>query len=154
MSRLRFWLPALAWAGLIFTLSTDAFSGAHTSRIIIPLLHWLLPRASESTLELAHAVIRKCGHFVEYFILGLLVFRAVRGPERGWKLRWAAIALAIAAAYSASDEFHQSFVPSRGPSAWDSLLDTASAALAQLTVRLIARTDERRGTRNGTPRVS
>ena len=125
------WLPTILWAVLISLASTDAFSEAHTSLIILPILHWLMPHASAATLEHVHVFIRKGAHFTEYFIFSVLLLRAVRGDRRGWQLRWALAALAVAAGYSALDEFHQSFVPSRTASPWDSLLDTAGAATAQ-----------------------
>ncbi len=127
------WLPVVAWAALISILSTDTFSSEHTSRFILPLLHWIFRSASSSTLEIVHAVIRKCAHLVEYFLLGLLLYRAVRGREQGWKLKWAIWAAAIAAGYAAFDEFHQVFVPSRTASPWDALLDTVGACAAQVT---------------------
>jgi VanZ family protein len=129
---LKYWLPAIAWAVLISWASTDLFSSSHTSRFIVPVLHWVLPLASTETLERLHFLIRKSAHFTEYFAFGFLLLRAARGENRGWQIRWAMIALAIAAAYSALDEFHQSFVPSRTASPWDSLLDTTGAATAQL----------------------
>jgi VanZ family protein len=134
MPRLRPWILPVLWAALIFTASTNLFSSTNTSRVILPLLHWLLPRAPQSTLESIHGLIRKCGHITEYFIFGVLLVQAVRGPRRGWQLRWALIALLIAAGYSGLDEWHQSFVPSRTASPWDSLLDTSAAATAQLAV--------------------
>jgi VanZ family protein len=134
--RVKNWLPAIAWACLISFLSTDVFSSEHTSRFIIPLLHLLIPQASAETLEVMHAIIRKSAHLTEYFILGVLLHRALRGDERGWKLRWALWAIAIAAAYASLDEFHQSFVPSRTASPWDALIDTVGAFAAQIVVRL------------------
>jgi VanZ family protein len=134
MARLRPWILVALWAGLISGASTDALSSAHTSRIILPLLHWLLPHAAESTLESIHYLIRKSGHFFEYFVFSLLLVRAIRLPRSGWKLRWALLALLIAAAYSGLDEWHQSFVPSRGASPWDCLLDTTAATTAQVAV--------------------
>src|ERR1700731_1564830 len=128
---LKFWLPAIAWASLISWASTDLFSTSHTSRFILPVLHWLLPLASGETLERLHFLIRKSAHFTEYFAFSFLLLRAARGEHRGWQTRWAILALVIAAGYSALDEFHQSFVPSRTASPWDSLLDTAGAAIAQ-----------------------
>jgi hypothetical protein len=75
MNWLKSWLPA--WALVIATASTDAFSAEHTSRIILPFLHWLLPHAPVATLELLHFVIRKCAHFAECFVFSLLLLRAV-----------------------------------------------------------------------------
>jgi VanZ family protein len=134
--RLAPWLPAIVWAILITGASTDFFSASHTSRYILPALHWLLPQAGAETLERLHSVIRKSAHLTEYFVFSFLLLRAIRGEHRGWRIRWAVAALAIAAGYSALDEFHQSFVPSRTASPWDSLLDTSGAAIAQVLVWL------------------
>jgi VanZ family protein len=136
MSRLTSWLSAIAWAGLIASMSTDTFSKDHTSLVILPLLHFLLPRATPEGLDTLHFLIRKSAHLFEYFVFGMLLFRAVRSPARGWNVRWAASALFLAAMYAASDEFHQVFVPSRGPSVYDALLDTVAAAAAQLVLWL------------------
>jgi len=132
----KHWLPAIAWACVISTLSTDTFSSEHTSRFILPALRWVFPHADPETLELLHAVIRKMAHLTEYFILGVLLHRALRGQERGWNLKWAIWAIVIAAAYASLDEFHQSFVPSRTASPWDALLDTVGASVAQIAVKL------------------
>ena len=134
--RLEPWVPAIAWAILITGASTDLFSASHTSRYILPALHWLLPDASAETLDWLHSLIRKLAHLTEYFVFSFLLLRAIRGKHRGWRIRWAVVALAIAAGYSALDEFHQSFVPSRTASPWDSLLDTSGAAVAQVLVWL------------------
>jgi VanZ family protein len=133
---LRAWWPALAWAVAISLLSTDSFSSAHTSRIIEPFLRWLFPSISVASLELVHHIVRKCAHFAEYFIFGLLLYHGIRASHRDsrpWHWSWAIVAWLIAACYSVLDEVHQIFVPSRGPSAWDSLLDS-TAALCALVV--------------------
>ena len=134
--RLKYWLPAIAWAIWISWASTDMFSANHTSRFIIPVLHWLLPHASAETLEKLHFLIRKTAHLTEYFVFSCLLLRGVRGKQRGWQIRWALAALAMAAGYSALDEFHQSFVASRTASPWDSALDTTGAAAAQFVLWL------------------
>jgi VanZ family protein len=131
-ARTKKWLPAILWACLISILSTDLFSNTHTSHIIIPLLHWIFPRATAETLERMHAVIRKSAHVTEYFIFSIFLLRGLRGKDRGWKLRWAIWAVVIAAGYAGLDEFHQSFVPSRTASPWDALLDTVGASTAQV----------------------
>ena len=102
------------WAAFLFVVSTSSFGGAQTSRVIIPVLHFVFPSASTDTLDLAHEFIRKSAHFVDYFILGALLYRAVRGEQKGWQLRWALLAVFIAFAYASSDEYHQSFEAGRG----------------------------------------
>jgi VanZ family protein len=138
-SALRVWWPALLWAVFIFTMSTDSFSSDHTSRFIEPVLRWLMPSLTVHEIEVVHHIIRKCAHFVEYFIFFVLLFWGVRGTRRGWHWSWGLLAWLIAAVYSALDEFHQVFVPSRGASAWDSLLDSTAALVALGLLFLIYR---------------
>ena len=133
---LRRWLPALAWAVLIWIFSTDAFSAAHTSRIIEPLLRLLIPGISHEHLRTAHFLIRKGAHFTEYFVFCLLLYRGLRGQGKGWRWRWAVSAFGLAAGYSVLDEVHQSFVASRTASPYDSLLDSIGAMAAMLCCRL------------------
>lgn len=132
MRWLRQWGPAMAWAVVIFALSTQTFSAQTTGRIIIPLLHWLFPQAPLKTLAGLHFAIRKSAHFVEYFILSLLVLHGIRGERKAWELRWALATVAIVACYAVLDEVHQAFVPQRTASPLDSLLDTSGAVAAQL----------------------
>ena len=144
MRWLRQWGPAVSWALLIWVFSTGSFSGANTSRFILPLLHWLLPHASAGTLEFLHFLIRKAAHFAEYFIFSQLLLRGFRGERGGWKIAWGLAALAIAAAYAALDEVHQAFVPERQASPVDSLLDTAGATAAQVLAWARGRRQARR----------
>jgi VanZ family protein len=127
------------WAGLIFLFSTDTFSSDHTQNLVFGILGVLLPHANLSTLSALHDLIRKCAHVGEYFVLGVLLFRAIRTPRQGWRWRWALLAILAAALYASSDEIHQIFVPSRGASIWDALLDTGGASVAQLTAWILNR---------------
>jgi len=131
MDWLRWWWPALVWAALIFSASTDRFSGEHTSRFFIPFLHWLFPSAASETLEGGHLFIRKCAHVGEYLLFSMLLLRGIRGARRGWRMEWAVAAVAAATAWAALDELHQAFVPSRGPSMLDVLIDACGAIAGQ-----------------------
>jgi VanZ family protein len=139
---LRSWLLVLFWALLIYISSTSAFASPRTSRFFIPLLHFLLPAAESTTLDLLHEVARKSAHFIDYAVLGFLLFRALRAPHQGWALRWALWAVLIAGTYACSDEYHQSFEAGRGPSAMDALLDTTGATTAQVVTWLFLRERE------------
>ena len=134
MRWLRYWWPAILWAIVISSFSTETFTSENTSRVIIPVLRWLLPHAMPETLSLIHHVIRKSGHFIEYFILSLLLLHALRAGGRDFSLRWALIVILIVAGYASLDEFHQLFVPGRGAAVSDVLLDTMGGAAAQLLV--------------------
>lgn len=129
--------PALAWAVVISLFSTRAFTSDNTASIFIPILHWLLPKASFTVLFRIHHYIRKCGHFTEYFILSLLILRAIRGGRHTTRLAWALAAIGIVAAYAALDEFHQSFVPGRTPAVMDVLIDASGGAAAQAIAALV-----------------
>jgi VanZ family protein len=124
---LRAWWPAILWAALIFSMSTDTFSSEHTASIFSPLLHWLLPHLSDQQFNTIHNFIRKSAHFTEYFIFYLFLYRGVRGARTGWRWIWGLSAWFVAAGYSALDEIHQAFVVSRTASAYDSLLDSIGA---------------------------
>jgi VanZ family protein len=91
---LSLWLPVVAWAALIFVLSS-------------------VPHLS-SGLGTWDYVLRKCAHMTEYAILGALLLRALgrEGP-----------AFLAALAYAASDELHQHFVAGRHGSPVDVAID-------------------------------
>jgi VanZ family protein len=132
----RSWWPALLWALVIFSLSTDLFSAEHTGRVLEPVLRWVYPSISIETFLLIHHLIRKTAHFTEYFIFCVLLYRGVRGTGIGWRWSWGLGALFIAAAYSALDEVHQAFVASRTASPYDSLLDSVGAFFAVTAIFL------------------
>lgn len=136
---LRAWWPALVWACVIFSLSTDSFSAAHTATWFEPIFRWLNPSLTEDQFETIHFFIRKSAHFTEYFVFFLLLYRGIRGSRRGWHWSWALGAWFIAAVYSALDEIHQSFVVSRTASPWDSLLDSTGALVALFILFVVYR---------------
>ena len=137
MQWLKRWWPALAWAVVISIFSTGAFTSENTSRIIIPILRWLLPHAANATLFAIHHYIRKSAHFTEYFVLSLLILRGVRAGRPGTRWAWALLVIAIVACYASLDEFHQRFVPGRTPAVRDVVLDTSGGTAAQLFVALV-----------------
>ena len=136
---LRYWLPAFAWAALIFLFSTGEFSAAATGHLLRPILEWLFGPIPEPRFEFIHFLVRKAAHLTVYAALSALWLRARRGPRSGWKPSWALLALLVSILVALTDEFHQSFVPSRTGSPWDVLLDSFGALAAQAAVALFAR---------------
>ena len=118
---------------VIFVLSTDLFSGANTSSLLRPLLSSLVPSLTNEQIDLIHVMVRKLGHWSEYFILARLLVGAVTGQFPLWKpsrhLLWS---LLLAILYAAGDEWHQSFVPSRSASIFDVLIDSFGALCGAL----------------------
>lgn len=118
-----------------------------SSRIIAPIVRWLLPDLSDEAVHHIVVSVRKSAHVVEYAVLAWLLWRALRrSPAPAtplWQWSRAGLVLALAALWAATDELHQVLVPSRQGSAWDVLLDTAGAALGLLCVWGVCRLRER-----------
>ena len=111
---LKYWLPVILYAGLIFFLSS-------------------LPGEDIPSLFFYQDLVF---HIVEYALFAFLLQRAIKGYRPGWKalLRFSWV-FAIALIYAASDEFHQSFVPARVASWYDIAYDTFGILLSQLIYR-------------------
>lgn len=137
---LVYWLPPLAWMGLIFFASADRQSYQHSSSLFVPLLHWLFPGMAAENIDAIHHLFRKCGHLTEYAILALLFWRAIRQPRRGdarpWRWDEAGLSLSLVFLYAASDELHQVFVPLRTALVSDIVVDVSGGAIGLLLLWL------------------
>jgi VanZ family protein len=132
---IKYWLPVAIMLAAMFYFSTDRLSNDHTETVVGRILLWLSSHISEGVIAVINYVIRKSAHFVEYGILGALLFRAFRAddPVR-WRLRWVAYSLIAAASWAALDEFHQTFTRTRSGSPLDSLLDSSGALFVLLVI--------------------
>ncbi|NSW78185.1 MAG: VanZ family protein [Chthonomonadetes bacterium] len=133
--------PMIVWMGLIFALSTELGSAAHTAGLLYRLLQrffpdWLAQASPEELFEL-HYWIRKGAHFTEYFILALLAYRAFRYGE-AWR-HWRALGFSgsFSILYAFTDEFHQVFVSSRGPALRDVGIDALGAMTGFVLMALL-----------------
>jgi len=114
----RYWLPAALYVAVIFTLSAQQ--------------HLRPPLQFENS--------DKMYHLLEYFGLGILLGRAMRGTLRNSSvLVTAFLALSLGIVVGTSDECFQSFVPGRECSAFDLMADTAGLAIAQLALLAFVR---------------
>lgn len=146
MKYLKYWLPVLLWMGFIFWMSTGTFSSQNTSAFLEPALNLLVPDLSRQDVDMIHGAVRKTGHVTEYFILGLLLFRAFRNSldkQRGW--HWAFYSISVIVMYAAGDELHQSFVATRTAALSDVCLDIAGGLLGQGACLLLLRREHRNG---------
>jgi VanZ family protein len=118
------WLPVLLWATVIFLFSTEHFAAPQSSRILGPLLRWLIPGITPEQVSFVQFLIRKLGHWFEYFVFAVLLYRALYA-ESGSRssVRPAAMTIAFALVWAITDEFHQSLVPSRTASIVDVMID-------------------------------
>lgn len=132
---LHYWLPVLLWAGLILLLSRSDFQTGFTLKVLKAVVAFLSLDVSLATLMKINAVVRKLAHVSEYFILGLLVWRALRqGAAVAWRGRWAAGTLGIGLVWAAGDEAYQRFQRGRHGSPLDVGFDTLGLLLALLLV--------------------
>jgi VanZ family protein len=138
---LKEWTAAVLWLGLIAVESTNLLSAANTSRILYPIFHFFTG-VDPVRFVLWDYYIRKIGHFVCYFGLSVLLFRAWRAtlpfasPSR-WSMQWARISFFMAALVASLDEWHQTYLTSRSGSLYDVLLDSSAALMAQIVLFLL-----------------
>ena len=137
------WIAAILWLILIAIESTDLLSAANTSRFLYPLLHWLIGLDPVRFL-IWNYYIRKIGHFIGYFGLSLLLYRAWKlslatRDQVSWSIESARIAFVMTALVACLDEWHQSYLASRTGTLWDVALDSSGALLAQIVIFLWSR---------------
>ena len=114
-SLLGAWLPVVAWAAMIFALSS------------VPSL--------STELGTWDTILRKLAHVAEYAVLGGLLYRALRRPR---------LAVALAALYAVSDEVHQTFVEGRVGAPLDVGIDALGAVAGVVLWRLLLERDSPR----------
>jgi VanZ family protein len=135
------WLAAVLWLVVIAIESTTYLSSDYTGRFLYPIFHFLFGMGWRQ-FAVWHHYIRKCGHFVGYFILSVLLFRAWKATLRlpsTWALRWSAIAFFLSALVASMDEWHQTYLPSRTGAISDVVLDSSAALTAQIVIFLFFR---------------
>jgi VanZ family protein len=121
---LKKWTPVILWLALIFYCSTDQFSSSNTSQVLGSVLDRLFPEIPMDRIIFVHSLLRKLGHWSEYFVFSVLLLRALREDNRvDWKMHHTALSIMLVFFYATGDEFHQSFVPSRTASINDVLID-------------------------------
>lgn len=112
-------------------------SSANTGSILYQAAAWIFGSIDLSRFEFFHHILRKCGHFFGYGILGYLWFRAFTKSLEASRLTCAAFAIGCTFVVASLDEWHQSFSSARTAQFSDVLLDTAGALLL-VTLALIA----------------
>jgi VanZ family protein len=152
---LQTWTVAILWLILIAIESTDLLSAAHTSRILYPVLHFLTG-VDPVRFVVWDYYIRKTGHFVGYFTLSYLLFRAWRATlplasPVPWRMNWAGISFFMTALVASLDEWHQTYLASRSGSVRDVALDSSAALLAQVVIFLFLSTRLGRRMPSGSP---
>lgn len=123
----------LLWVAVIFSFSLQpATTSSEVSRGVghwlvdtfVPFLSERLETMPVEQLELLHILLRKAGHFSEYFILGILAVLTVLQT----KLRYGKLsALVFCVLVATVDETIQLFVSGRSGQVTDVMLDSVGA---------------------------
>jgi VanZ family protein len=142
---LKYWAPVAIMLGVMYYFSTDVFSGENTRSLIEVILGWFVPEPATRMVNRFNFYVRKAGHFVEYAMLAMLLFRAFRADSpKKWKLAWAVYSMTVVICWSLVDEFHQTLTWRRGGSLYDSALDSAGGLFGVLLIGVISCILERR----------
>lgn len=131
---LRYWLPVVAWAALIGLFSSELGHAGWSYRWVRALLVFFSPEISSKTVYLVHIAVRRLAHVSEYFILTLLLYRALREDVlNGAHWRWVGWAATAALGVAGLDELHQATTVRRT----GSLVDVGIDALGVLTALVL-----------------
>jgi len=110
----RFYLPIIIWGVLIYSISNTSVPQVSTAYVVDFTAH-------------------KFAHIVEYAILAILLYRALKEEEIN-KLEAVIYAIIITAFYGFTDEYHQSFTAGRTTRLRDVIFDTIGAGIGLLII--------------------
>lgn len=128
------WVLILIWCALIFSQSAKpAIESSKESGAIVTFANNVIMSVTGVDKPVVtEVVVRKSAHFMEYFIMGVLLFK---GLCRKDKLAASMIISILSGAlYAASDEFHQYFVPGRAMRLLDFCIDSLAVVIAVLVM--------------------
>ena len=125
-------LLVILWMIFIFVMSSfDATSSSNQSNFIVDIITSIINIKDIGLLSL---IIRKLAHFIEYFILGILVINFITRYDK--KI---IIAILLCIIYAISDEIHQIFVPGRSCQIIDIMIDSLGSIMGIYLYKLIAK---------------
>ena len=120
------------WMIFIFVMSSfDATGSSNQSNFIVDIITSIINIKDIGLLSL---IIRKLAHFIEYFILGILVINFITRYDK--KI---IIAILLCIIYATSDEIHQIFVPGRSCQIIDIMIDSLGSIMGIYLYKLITK---------------
>ncbi len=123
-------LLLIIWMILIFVMSSfNADISSNQSGIIVSFISKIF---NINNIELLSLIIRKMAHFLEYFILGILMLNVIINYNKKIYLSYIFSIL-----YACLDEVHQLFVNGRSGQITDVLIDSTGIILGILLYRII-----------------
>ena len=116
-------LGTVLWIAFIFShsLSPGDQSDSESTKVQ-GMLQFILDSIGLSSIGISHHFVRKMAHFIEFFLLGMLLTGIVRSFT-SYLIRHLPIGLFLGLLIPVCDEFIQSFVEGRSSQVSDVLLD-------------------------------
>jgi len=129
----RYWLPVVAYIGLIFSLSS----------------------IKGSDIPGGFPNMDKIAHLLEYSLLGLLIGRAIRFTMAGSGMKVAAIVtVLLGAAIGVADELYQRRVPERTSDVRDWIVDVSAVTISVLFTQWVTTRALRKRAARETPEAN
>lgn len=121
--KIIYWLLLIVWMIGIFTMSNQPAGISDSQSLgVIKVLSTIGIDVNGIFGQLANFIVRKCAHFLEYMILGLLAFNVINLYFDMKKV--VIITILFVFIYACSDEIHQLFVLGREGAIRDVIIDT------------------------------
>ncbi|MGH4121368.1 MAG: VanZ family protein [Clostridium sp.] len=128
------WILVIGWMILIFMFSSQPGEvSSENNKFVIYIFKFIGLDLNSILGTLSDFIVRKAAHFTEYFILYILLYRAIN-TKKNWGFKVFIWILLMVFLYACSDEFHQAFVPGRGPAFRDVMVDTGGGLTAFLVM--------------------
>lgn len=125
----------LVFLCMLFIFVMSSMSGSVSNKfsrnVLTGIINNVEISSSTTLFNNAHYVFRKACHFLEYFVLSLLLVNYLKHFNKG---KWFIFinCVFISFLYSVTDEVHQMFVANRSPMFKDCLIDTSGAIVGCL----------------------
>lgn len=125
------WILLIAWMILIAVMSNQPATISDSQSVgTINFLQSIGINVDSIFGELSNFVIRKCAHFLEYAILGILFYNVLKMYFENKKLMILCVLFCMF--YAITDELHQLFVPGREGALRDVIIDTCGGSFGTI----------------------
>lgn len=138
MKKYIYMILTLLWMGMIFFFSMQ--NGRESKSLTVKSIDTFVSISpiKENTkkknimIDLLINPVRKCAHFLEFMILGVLILLCIWETKKS--NHSVKIAFILCLLYACTDEFHQLFIPNRTARVLDIFIDTLGALTGILLV--------------------
>lgn len=111
----KFWLPLFVWVWLIYFFSSRP-------TVVVSEIYW------------PDFFFKKTIHLIEYGLLFVLFYRALKGTLKRDLFHLAFFAFLLSVLYAISDEYHQTFILGRTGTLRDIIIDSIGAGLVWILI--------------------